>query len=294
MKGCLYIIISVMILVMSGCSNEQSAEVNKIKSVDVTESGRNNDIKNDVIEKDSVKDTYGEKESFSKDETTSVLSENIDSENNTVESNNTETKELEDKDDDYDRSSDSYQIVEVQTTSTEQSKTERATNSTTAGEKIDDETITTEFVTTEEATSEIVSNETITEQETTEEETTSNTVIEYNPDRVCALATAICEEAGLKTTADSMDEMLANGLISQEEYDEFYPYAGAGYLGVFLETDLSIACTITGRKLSSEQAIAEYLAEVMISEATDEFFFIECAGIYIHNGVPMYEFRCYR
>lgn len=277
MKGYLYIIISVMILVMSGCSNEQSAEVNKIKNVDVTESGRNNDIKNEVIEKNSVKDTYGEKERFSEDETTSVLSENLDSANNTVESNNTETKELEDKDDDYDRSSDSYQIVEVQTTSTEQSKTESATNGTTA-----------------EATSEIVSNETTTEQETTEEETTSNTVIEYNPDRVCALATAICEEAGLKTTADSMDEMLANGLISQEEYDEFYPYAGAGYLGVFLETDLSIACTITGRKLSSEQAIAEYLAEVMISEATDEFFFIECAGIYVHNGVPMYEFRCYR
>ena len=285
MKKFLYIILSVMILVMSGCGNNQSKEVKKVKEIAEAESDTS-------IGKDDIKNITDEEFSL-ENETTSVISELPQNEQNTEENTELETeKQVEREEETVITPTSRQQIVEIQTTSTSGSRKEEVTNATTKVDDASDITVATEITTAEGVST--ANTEATTEQESTEEETTSNLVIEYDPDRVCALATSICEQEGLRTTADSMDEMLANGLISKEEYDEFYPYAGAGYLGVFIETDLSTACTITGRRLSSEQAIAEYLAEVMISEATDEYFYIECAGIYVHHGVSMYEFRCYR
>lgn len=119
------------------------------------------------------------------------------------------------------------------------------------------------------------------------------TVIAYDPERVVALATAICQEGGMTTLTDNLDNLLADGSITQEEYDEYYPYDGSGYYSVFVETDLSIASTLTGKRLESEEEIADYIAGMMLLE-TGDLFLIECAGIYDHNGTPLYEFRCYR
>lgn len=118
-------------------------------------------------------------------------------------------------------------------------------------------------------------------------------VIAYDPERVVALATAICQEGGMTTLTDNLDNLLADGSITQEEYDEYYPYDGSGYYSVFVETDLSIASTLTGKRLESEEEIADYIAGMMLLE-TGDLFLIECAGIYDHNGTPLYEFRCYR
>ena len=87
--------------------------------------------------------------------------------------------------------------------------------------------------------------------------------------------------------------MLANGEITKEEYDEYYPYDGAGYYSVFVETDLNQAATTSGRKLGSVDGIASYIAE-MLSLETGPYFYIEYAGVYSINGTDFYEFRCYR
>lgn len=45
------------------------------------------------------------------------------------------------------------------------------------------------------------------------------TVISYSPERVVALATAKCQEGGRTTLTDNLDNLLADGSITQEEYD---------------------------------------------------------------------------
>lgn len=89
--------------------------------------------------------------------------------------------------------------------------------------------------------------------------------------------------------------MLTEGKITQEEYDEYYPYDGLenSYYSVFVEADLSKASTISGELLGSEDAIANYIAEMMALE-TEPYFAISYAGI--HKGVngDFYEFRCHR
>lgn len=87
--------------------------------------------------------------------------------------------------------------------------------------------------------------------------------------------------------------MLANGEITREEYDEYYPYDGAGYYSVFVETDLNQASTTSGRKLGSVDKIAGYIAEMLALEI-GPYFYIEYAGISSVNGTDFYEFRCYR
>ena len=87
--------------------------------------------------------------------------------------------------------------------------------------------------------------------------------------------------------------MLANGEITKEEYDEYYPYDGAGYYSVFVETDLNQAATTSGRKLGSVDGIVSYIAE-MLSLETGSYFYIEYAGVHSINGTDFYEFRCYR
>lgn len=118
-------------------------------------------------------------------------------------------------------------------------------------------------------------------------------VVEYSPYEVVSLATAKTKAYGKISIPDDLDRMLANGEITKEEYDVYYPYDGAGYYRIFVETDLNQAATTSGGKLGSVDGIASYTAE-MLSLETGSYFYIEYAGIHSINGIDVYEFRCYR
>ena len=92
---------------------------------------------------------------------------------------------------------------------------------------------------------------------------------------------------------ENLDNLLAEGKITQEEYNEYYPYDGCGYYSVFVETNLNLASTISGRRLYSEEEIADYIAGMMVLEV-EPYFYIECAGVYQGTHTDFYEFRCYR
>ena len=83
--------------------------------------------------------------------------------------------------------------------------------------------------------------------------------------------------------------------LGDEEYNEYYPYDGmeGSYYSVFVETDLNKASTIDGQRLSSEDAIAEYIASMLLLE-TDPVFYISYDGVYTTGGTDYYEFRCHR
>lgn len=115
----------------------------------------------------------------------------------------------------------------------------------------------------------------------------------YDPVSVCSQAVAKCQAGGMITTTDNLANLLSEGKITQEEYNSYYPYDGLGYYSVFVETDLNKASTTSGRKLGSEDEIAEYIAGMMLLE-TEPVFYIEYAGVYSLNGTDFYEFRCYR
>lgn len=117
--------------------------------------------------------------------------------------------------------------------------------------------------------------------------------VAYDPYEVVSLATAKTKAYGKISIPEDLDNMLANGEITKAEYDEYYPYDGAGYYSVFVETDLNQAATTSGRKLGSVDGIASYIAE-MLSLETGPYFYIEYAGVHSINGTDFYEFRCYR
>jgi len=135
--------------------------------------------------------------------------------------------------------------------------------------------------------------ETQTEQEETAGQEQAVAAAPYSPDSVCSLAVAKCQAGGMVTTTDNLAGLLAEGKITQEEYNSYYPYDGLGYYSVFVETDLNKASTTSGRKLGSEEGIADYIAGMMLLE-TEPVFYIEYAGVYKLNGTDFYEFRCYR
>lgn len=117
--------------------------------------------------------------------------------------------------------------------------------------------------------------------------------VAYDPYEVVSLATAKTKAYGKISIPEDLDNMLANGEITKEEYDEYYPYDGAGYYSVFVETDLNQAATTSGRKFGSVDGVASYIAE-MLSLETGPYFYIEYAGVHSINGTVFYEFRCYR
>lgn len=123
--------------------------------------------------------------------------------------------------------------------------------------------------------------------------TTEKKEVSYSPERVAKLANDKVKAAGMILLPENLDEMLANGKITQEEYDEYYPYDGCGYYSVFIETDLNQAKTISGRALHSEEEIAEHIADMLVLE-TEPYVYVDYNGIYTLNGTDFYEFRCYR
>ena len=138
----------------------------------------------------------------------------------------------------------------------------------------------------------------VTKQEETKPEETKQqeqtvTAVSYDPVSVCSRAVAKCQAGGMITTTDNLASLLAEGKITQEEYHSYYPYDGLGYYSVFVETDLNAASTTSGRKLGSEDGIADYIAGMMMLE-TEPVFYIEYTGVCSLNGTEFYEFRCYR
>ncbi len=129
--------------------------------------------------------------------------------------------------------------------------------------------------------------------ETVESETLEPTI--YDPYQVVNKVIAKCEAGGMITTEDNLANLLTEGKITQAEYDEYYPLDGleGSYYSVFVETDLNIASDIVGNKLGSVEKIADYIAGMLLLE-TQPIFNVTYAGIYTHNGVDFYEFRCYR
>lgn len=125
------------------------------------------------------------------------------------------------------------------------------------------------------------------------EEPKTPEVVAYDPGTVVSKAIAKCKAGGMITTTDNLNNLLAEGKITQEEYNEYYPYDGLGYYSVFVETDLNQASTTSGRNLGSVDGIAEYIAGMMLLES-DPIFNISYAGTYSTNGTSYYEFRCYR
>lgn len=131
-------------------------------------------------------------------------------------------------------------------------------------------------------------------QETPEPEPAAATVATaYDPYSVCSMAVAKCQAGGMITTTDHLAALLAEGAITQEEYNAYYPYDGLGYYSVFVETDLNQASTTSGRKLGSVEGIVDHIVGMMLLES-GPVFYIEYAGGYNLNGTEFYEFRCYR
>ena len=149
------------------------------------------------------------------------------------------------------------------------------------------------------ATVEEVPFEEPTTEQTTEPEVTAqptepaNTSVAYSPDRVVSLAISKCIAGGMILTTDNLNTLLANGSITEEEYNSYYPYDGLGYYSVFVETDLSKAATTSGRLLGSEDGIADYISGMLLLER-EPYFMIEYAGTTEYGGQTFYEFRCYR
>lgn len=119
--------------------------------------------------------------------------------------------------------------------------------------------------------------------------------VAYSPQNVVALATAKCQAGGMITTQQNLDNLLAQGKITQDEYKEYYPYDGMeeSYYSVFVETDLNKASAIDGERLPSEDAIAQYIADMLMLEK-DPIFYISYDGIFTTGGTDFYEFRCHR
>ena len=127
------------------------------------------------------------------------------------------------------------------------------------------------------------------------EPTPAYTPAAYSLGNVVSLAIAKCQAGGMITTQDNLANALAEGRITQEEYNEYYPYDGleSSYYSVFVETDLNTASTTSGQPLRSEDAIATYIADMLLLES-NPVFNVVYAGVYSRNGTDFYEFRCLR
>lgn len=90
------------------------------------------------------------------------------------------------------------------------------------------------------------------------EEPEEEAFVAYDPNYVVAPATEKTKAYGKILVWENLDRLLAEGSITKEEYNEYYPYDGLenSYYSVFVETDLSKASTTSGRMLVSEEGTA--------------------------------------
>ena len=130
------------------------------------------------------------------------------------------------------------------------------------------------------------------EEETKEE---AKAPVGYDPQRVVSLVITKCEAGGMITTEHNLQNLLNEGKITKEEYDEYYPLDGLdnSYYSVFVNSDLNKASTSSNKLLGIEEAIADYIASMLLTES-HSIFSIKHTGTYSMNGETFYEFRCYR
>lgn len=119
--------------------------------------------------------------------------------------------------------------------------------------------------------------------------------VSYSPQKIVKLAILKCEKAGMVTTEHNLSDNLNAGKITKEEYDEYYPLDGLddSYFSIFINTDLNKAATTSGKRLKSRDAIAQYIADMLILEQR-QVFNIKYTGITKTSSEKFYEFRCYR
>lgn len=119
--------------------------------------------------------------------------------------------------------------------------------------------------------------------------------VSYSPEKVVSLAISKCQAGGMVTTEQHLKDNLNAGKITQEEYNEYYPLDGLedSYYSVFVNVDLNKATTTSGMALGSEEAIAKYIADMLLLES-DNVFNIRYTGTTKTSGETFYEFRCYR
>lgn len=118
--------------------------------------------------------------------------------------------------------------------------------------------------------------------------------VSYSPQRVVQLATEKTKAAGKLYIPDDLDRMLAEGTITQEDYNDCYPTDGAGYLEFYVATDLNEARDVSGTvKFNSEDDIAANIAG-MYSSLPQQYFYIEYHGTVMYGDKECYVFYCYR
>ncbi len=118
--------------------------------------------------------------------------------------------------------------------------------------------------------------------------------VSYSPQRVVQLATEKTKAAGKIYIPDDLDRMLAEGTITQEDYNDCYPTDGAEYLEFYVATDLNEARDVSGTvKFNSEDDIAANIAG-MYSSFPQQYFYIEYHGTVMYGDKECYVFYCYR
>lgn len=118
--------------------------------------------------------------------------------------------------------------------------------------------------------------------------------VSYSPQRVVQLATEKTKAAGKIYIPDDLDRMLAEGTITQEDYNDCYPTDGAGYLEFYVAMDLNEARDVSGTvKFNSEDDIAANIAG-MYSSLPQQYFYIEYHGTVMYGDKECYVFYCYR
>lgn len=118
--------------------------------------------------------------------------------------------------------------------------------------------------------------------------------VSYSPERVVQLATEKTKANGKIYIPDDLDRMLAEGTLTQEDYNACYPTDGAGYLEYYVATDLNEARDISGTvNFNSEDDIAANIAG-MYNSLPQQYFYIEYHGTVTYGGKECYVFYCYR
>ena len=265
----LFILLSVSTLLLAGCSGQKEQPITEEQSMEITSQVEENE------RTESADAEIGETEA--------VETENSDSMSESVQAEAEKSKEEPEPTTEPEKpQQDAMQSKPEETTSSQTKKTEPETSATT-------EAATCVPTESEQTQAEPEKQEPVEEPKAEE----PKQAVSYDPNQVVALATAKTKAAGKISIPEDLDNMLANGEITKEEYDAYYSYDGAGYYSVFVETDLNEAATTSGRKLGSVEGIADYISGMLALE-TGPYFYIEYTGITNTGGRDFYEFRCYR
>ena len=258
MKKLMMILITIAILGLTGCTTDVKDAINNSKDVVAKQTEESTEIKTEATTecKEQTTEKAREEKNTSDDKKRNSRM-SVSTEATTENKNKTETS------------------VQV--------KTEKAT-----------ETVTEVPTETRTETATEAPTESCTEAETeAATEAPAPAEVSYSPGNVVSLATSKCQAGGMIKTTDNLANLLAQGQITEGEYNEYYPYDGLGYYSVFVETDLNKAATTSGRLLGSEDAIATYIADMLLLES-NPYFLIEYGGVTNSGGQDFYEFRCYR